>query len=123
MKDRPKCFPKPLLGEHLGYYKWKLTSFFDYISKDGTVYTAPKGFITDGKSIPGLVLSIVGGHWGGLGSWIAVIHDILCREKTVSRLKADRIFLEGLERSGVGWLKRNTMYRFLRASSIILRKK
>ena len=47
----------------------------------------------------------VGNH--GMAS---VLHDHLCEYKGVSRKTADKIFLEAMENSGVGWLKRRTMY-------------
>lgn len=123
MNNRPKCFPKPLLLEFLGYNKFRLTHDFEYIAKDGTVYKTYTDSITDGRSIPKLVKSIIGGNWAGVWGWISAIHDELCKSKIVSRLKADRVFLEGAKVSGINSFKAHVAYRFLRAFAIILRKK
>ena len=102
--------------------KWFTTFMsFSYISRDNTIYIIPAGVDTDFASIPRAfrrILSRTGRH-----DKAAVLHDYLCEYKIVPRKKADRIFLEAMEVLGVGWLKRNIMYRAVRTYSIATFKK
>jgi hypothetical protein len=102
--------------------KWfKLISSFDYYADDGRIWTVPSGIDTDFASIPrGLrwLIPRVGDH-----GMAAVLHDWLCEKKIVPRKRADKLFLEGMKTSGVGWIKRRTMYFAVRSYSIISFKK
>jgi hypothetical protein len=71
----------------------------------------PIGFVTDFASIPRVGRVLITGH--GKDRWGAVVHDYLYSIGH-SRKGADRVFLEALEVSGVGWLKRRAMYRAVR---------
>ncbi|TSA28619.1 DUF1353 domain-containing protein [bacterium] len=73
----------------------------------------PKGFITDGASIPSFAWSIIGGPLGKYAP-AAIVHDFCYKYKLYVRLKCDRIFLEAMKVLGVGWWKRGTMYNFVR---------
>ena len=102
--------------------KWfELERSFLYIAKDGTKYDIPIGINTDFATIPrGIrwLIPRVGNH-----GMAAVMHDWLCEKHIVSRKKADKLFLEAMTISGVGWLKRRVMYFGVRSYSIISMKK
>jgi len=55
---------------------------FQYTSLGGVTYTAPKGMITDGKSVPRIFwgLHIAGSPFTGPARRPAIIHDRLCQE-------------------------------------------
>lgn len=73
------------------------------------VIKVPKGFVTDGASIPKIFWSIIGGPWGKYG-YAAVVHDYLYHIKIYTRKKSDKIFLEAMGVLGVSKWKRITMY-------------
>lgn len=75
----------------------------------------PVGFVTDFASVPRLPL--VYGLAGDTGHKSAVVHDYLCRTKTVKRSLADKVFREALEVEGVPSWRRNLMYLGVRIGS------
>lgn len=102
--------------------KWFITlSTFSYYSKDKEKYTIPVNTNTDFASIPRIFRGII--SRSGNHTMSAVFHDWLCEYNIVARKKADKLFLESLEISGVGWIKRRMMYMGVRAYSIIMFKR
>lgn len=110
-------FPDPLefreAGHRNGSMLLQLTHSYRFFSSLGTV-RVPKGFVTDGASIPRVfwnILSPFGDYFGA-----AVIHDFLYSKfnKDFSRDEADAIFLEGMTASGVPFLRRTTIYTAVR---------
>lgn len=72
----------------------------------------PKGFLTDGASVPRIFWSIIP-PWGIYGN-AAIIHDYLCKEKTIIKdgvrvhiknKEIDDIFLDAMTVSGTGIIK------------------
>lgn len=78
----------------------------------GNVISVPIGFTTDFASIPRAARSII----PRLGKHLqaAIVHDLLYATKTVSRKRADEIFLEAMEVLGVPRWKRFSMYYSVR---------
>lgn len=81
----------------------------------GEKITVPKGFITDGASVPSFL-------WGwpfDLSPWgpyakAAVLHDWLYAEQALTKLEADNTFLEAMEALGISEFKRNVMFKAVR---------
>lgn len=91
---------------------WEVMEDFEYHvgSEDSNeVIKVPKGFITDGASIPKIFWSFIGGQWGKYG-YAAVLHDFLYHTKIYTRKKSDQIFLEAMGVLGVPKWKRLLMY-------------
>ncbi len=91
----------------------ELTARFRYICNDTTVIDVPKGYVTDGASIPRLAWRLVGGPWSGLYKWAAVVHDYTYTSSFFGhdgRQRADEVFLEAMYYSGVCYVKRQGMY-------------
>ncbi len=83
------------------------------VAADGMEIIVHEGFRTYLASIPRAFRSItpqVGKHIP-----IAIVHDFLYRHPVLSRAEADAIFLAGMEHLGVYWLRRQAMYRAVRA--------
>ena len=98
---------------------WEVAESFEYHvgSEDSNeIIKVPKGFITDGASIPKIFWSIIGGPWGKYG-YAAVVHDYLYYKHIYTRRRSDQIFLEAMEVLGVSKWKRNTMYVAVRMFS------
>ena len=101
-------YPQTVLGKR-GYL---LTE--DFVYRNIKVF---KGFFTDGATIPRLLWRIMGHPFMSLYVTAAVIHDFLYSnlcELNINREQADLIFLEILEKWGVGPIKRKTIYRAVR---------
>ena len=99
------------------FRKQELLVPFTYIARDGESYTTPKGFLSDGASIPKIAWSVIGSPWVGNYVGAAVIHDYLCESGIVSRKKADEVFLEIMEECNVPLLKRKLIYWAVRVWS------
>ena len=95
----PKLQPLPLRGWFQAR-RWLLLEDWQY---RGIVI--PKGFITDGASVPRIL------YWlfepTGILFIPAILHDYFYATKSVSRADADRIFRENVIKEGcwlAGWL-------------------
>lgn len=93
-----------IMGSH---YRYKVL---------GRLIDIPKGFITDLASVPRIFKNIVNSY-GKNYTRAAVVHDYLYSvgyKLGISRLEADKIFLEIMKERGVGLIKRQAMYRAVR---------
>jgi putative uncharacterized protein FNV0804 len=82
---------------------------------NGYRITVPKGFITDLASVPRSFWIIFPPF--GKYTPAAVIHDFLYSKYNttgINRTLSDKIFLHIMKELGVGFLKRNAMYRAVR---------
>jgi hypothetical protein len=111
-------FPDVLIfrdaGMRGGSRVFELMERYRYLPESGERVFVPAGFLTDGASIPRAFWSLfspVGKCFGA-----AIIHDYLYSPGNTSRtrLEADRIFLQAMTDSGVGWMTRQTIYRAIR---------
>ena len=86
------------------------------LSKDKTVeslgysITVKKGFDFDGASIPKWLWSIYGSPLNGNYVVASLIHDGLYASQKVSKRVSDKIFLDIMKQSNVGYIKRTSMY-------------
>ena len=86
------------------------------LSKDKTVkslgysVTVKKGFDFDGASIPKWLWSIYGSPLNGNYVVASLIHDGLYASQKLSKSISDRIFLDAMKQSNVGYIKRTSMY-------------
>lgn len=91
-----------ILEEDLVYYSTHLKA----------TITVPKGFITDGASIP------IGARWlfpfGGKKMQAAVVHDYLYRTGEYSKAEADYVFKEAMKVMGVTSWRVTVMYNAVR---------
>lgn len=103
----------------LNWRVWRLEQDFSYEVGDkgtGKVITVPKGFETDGASVPQFLWSLFPA-WGSY-SRAAVIHDLLCHlincgvphPEAPTRRDADLIFLEAMKVCGTGPVTRTILY-------------
>ena len=90
------------------------------LSKDKTVeslgysVTVKKGFDFDGASIPKWLWSIYGSPLNGNYVVASLIHDGLYASQKVSKSVSDKIFLDIMKQSSVGYIKRTSMYLAVR---------
>lgn len=89
-----------------------LAPFGYYSAILGQEVWVEEGFETDFASVPRLPFIFL--VLGNLGKRAAVIHDKLYRESGVSRAKADAVFSEALQASGMGAMRRGAMWTGLR---------
>jgi len=92
--------------------EWEVMEDFEYhvgAEDSNEIIKIPKGFVTDGASIPRLCWSFIGGPWGKYG-YAAILHDYLCVTKPFPQSKSDYIFYEAMGVLGVPKWKRLIMY-------------
>lgn len=93
--------------------EWVVLNPIMYCSQAGRTYGIPAGFITDLASIPAILRPLFNPNDDGRKA--AVLHDSRYCIKHGTRKDADDLFLEALERCGVGFLRRWAMYAGVRA--------
>jgi hypothetical protein len=93
--------------------EWVVLNPLMYESLAGRTYGIPAGFITDLASIPAFLRPLFNPNDDGRKA--AVLHDSRYCIKHGTRKAADDLFLEALERCGVGFLRRWAMYTGVRA--------
>ena len=76
----------------------------------GYKITIKKGFDFDGASIPKWLWSIYGSPLNGNYVVASLIHDGLYASQKVSKSVSDKIFLDVMKQSKVGYIKRTSMY-------------
>lgn len=121
-------FKTPLIVKPFGKGQWQLKSNLDYETKTGFLISVKRGFITDLASIPRplrLLFSVNGNHREA-----AVLHDWLYANKgkivnerngqktTLCRASSDKLFLEAMQVSGVGFLRSWAMYLGVRIGGV-----
>ena len=118
-----KHFPDPLNGKFIGKNQWAILTNFRYHSPKYNTITVPKGFVSDGASIPSIMWGIIGSPWSGKYPHAALVHDYLYFSQRFSRKISDEIFLEAMSILGVNWFKRRLMFRAVRTFGWLCWKK
>jgi hypothetical protein len=85
-----------------------------YTDPAGKMWSAPKGFISDGASIPRAFWSIVGGPWDGPYRNAAIVHDHYCVTKSEPSLAVHRMFYAACRAEGVSEVKAKVLYTAVR---------
>ena len=113
-------FTDHLLLEDLGDEHFELLQRFRYRVGDESsneIIDVPRGFITDFASVPRLFWNVIPPY--GKHGKAAVVHDYLYGTNGLygrySRARCDAIFLEAMAVLGVGVIRRQIMFRAVRA--------
>jgi hypothetical protein len=93
-----------------GTHRVKLLEDLIFIDSKFKRWTAPKGSIVDGATIPAEFQSIIGTPYGGAYTLASVIHDVACEEQSESWQEVHRAFYDGMLASGVDKDKASLMY-------------
>jgi len=112
-------FVGEIILKKIDYKSYEVCEELWYITKVGVRIIVPKGFLTDGASIPRLAWRIIGSPFTGKYTGGSLVHDWLYHTQTCTRSYADSIFKEAMEVSGVSWLKRNSMWLAVRTFGFI----
>lgn len=116
-----KPFPDPVRLKDAGMRGssrvFSLLRDFRYYSPKHGVITVPKGFKTDGASVP----RVFWGLFDPFGPWFpaALVHDFLYSRVSdafgdFNRAIADRVFLDAMTDAGVDSLRRRIIYMAVR---------
>ncbi len=80
-------------------------------------YTVPKGYVTDGASIPRAIWSIIGSPYQPQFIRAAIIHDLMCnqydalpKKSKIHLITMSELFYHILRHNGVSRLKAKLMY-------------
>lgn len=87
-----------------------LVQDFAYIEPSGKRWTAPKGAVVNGASIPQSLWSIIGGPFEGPFRNASVVHDVGCDEQTESWEDVHRMFHDACRCGGVSSQKAKLLY-------------
>lgn len=104
-------FQGPLdIRMHSGSREGTLLAPFVYIDPRGKSWTAPKGAVVDGASIPKVFWSLVGGPWDDKYREASVVHDYYCDTRSEPWKEVHRAFYEAMLANGVDSTKAKIMY-------------
>lgn len=92
---------------------WEVDEPFQYHVDNNEVIWIPKGYLTDGATIPRFLWTIIGHPLQGYAQ-AAVIHDFCYGKRLYSRKRSDEIFLEAMAVLEVPRWKRRVIFRALR---------
>jgi hypothetical protein len=81
-----------------------------YIDPEGTAWTVPAGFRTDGASIPQLAWSVIGAPFNGPYLDAAIVHDFGCERHPTSWQNVHRLFYLGMRAKQLDLLRSKIMY-------------
>lgn len=123
--------------------QYKLTDDYTYrYKKDGAIYsiTVPKGYVTDGASVPRLFWSLTGIHPDGLIRAPALIHDFIYDHRgrlpwgsqhdvelqqvirhVWTRKEADKLFAVMMRDAGMSKIRRRLAYLAVRGFAMTWR--
>lgn len=87
---------------------------FCYVDPNGKKWTAPKGSIINGASIPQPLWSIVGSPYTGDYRRASIVHDVACNDPTVQRKDADIMFYHACLAGGCSFLEAELLYAGVR---------
>lgn len=88
----------------------ELTEDFFFVDANGLVWSAPKGSIVDGASIPRFFWRYIGSPFVGKYRNASVIHDVYCQTKSRPHKQVHKVFLEMMLVSGVDKDEASKMY-------------
>lgn len=121
-------FKTPLIARSYRKGEWKLEASLLYETNTGFLIEVKEGFITDLASIPRpltIFFNVNGNHRKAatLHDWLYANKGKITNEKTgkkttLSRLNADKLFLEAMSKTGVGFLRRWAMYLGVRVGGV-----
>ncbi len=101
----------------LGHDHWRVLTPFSYKIDEESWVTIPKGYLTDGASVPRLFWNMIP-PWGVYGQ-AAVVHDLLCEYLSVvrngkpvliTRKECDAVLNQAMQNLGVPTLQRWLIY-------------
>lgn len=94
------------------FYVNKDYSYGFQAGKDVIIWAVPKGFASDGGSVPGILQSSVSVLGPAFEAYI--IHDYLYWQGKYTRKECDLIFLAALNASETGWWQKKKIYAGVR---------
>lgn len=93
-----------------GERRMRLLEDFAYVDPKGKTWLAPKGYVTDGASIPRVLWTLVGAPYEGQYREAAVIHDYYCDTKSAPHQDVHRIFYYANRAAGVSDFYSKVLY-------------
>jgi hypothetical protein len=107
-------FSQPIDVQLLDGRLVKLLNAVTYFDPADKQWTAPKGFTSDGASIPQAFWSLVGGPWDGPYRNAAIVHDRYCVSRSEPSPAVHLMFYRACRASGVGKIKSKILYAAVR---------
>lgn len=92
----------------------RLLNDVSYFDPNGKEWIAPKGYVTDGASIPKVFWSLVGGPFDDQYREAALIHDVYCDSKSQPWQDVHRVFYYANRAAGVSEFKSKVLYYAVR---------
>lgn len=87
---------------------------FWYLDPDGRKWTAPKGSVVNGASIPRPLWVTVGSPYTGDYRRASIVHDVACDDSTVNRKDADVMFYHACLAGGCSVAQARLLYAGVR---------
>jgi hypothetical protein len=111
---RQRQYFEPFIGElilrPLDGTRMEIMQDFYFKDKADRLWKAPKGYQTDGASIPRALWTIVGSPYTGKYLKAAVIHDVYCELRSRESKLVHKTFYDGMIAAGVENMQAKVMY-------------
>lgn len=104
----------PIIQQQADGRHYRVVSDFRAPAVRGWLYMVLAGFVYDGASVPRIFWRLIGSPFTGLYAPAALVHDVLYGAQVTTRKEADGVFLALMKVYGVGFVKRQLIYRALR---------
>ncbi|MCK0127107.1 DUF1353 domain-containing protein [Erythrobacter sp. F6033] len=91
----------------------QLLSRFSFRDPQGLLWSVPKGYKSDGASIPRAVWALAGGPWAGSYKDAAIIHDYYCDTMSRSWEATHKVFHHGMLARGVDPVEAKIKYEIV----------
>ena len=93
-----------------GSNRVKLLEELVFIDSHGKKWTAPKGYVVDGATIPEFFQGFIGTPYGGQYVLASVIHDVAYEKQLGTWQEVHQVFYDAMLASGVEATKASLMY-------------
>jgi DNA-binding transcriptional regulator/RsmH inhibitor MraZ len=110
LAQQPGTFSSLPQLEFFAAQRARLLSAFTFVDRNSQVWSVPRGYVTDGASIPRFLWSLVGGPFTGIYLDAAIIHDYFCDNMKRSWQSTHRVFYEGMIARGVSKTQAQSFY-------------
>lgn len=90
-----------ITDELTGKTLFELTHYYEYIDSNGIRWVAPKGYQSDGASIPDQLKSITGGSFDQRHVYASIVHDYYSCMRVRSEFRTHEVFYYGLRAKGI----------------------
>ena len=94
-----------------GQMRVRLLASLVWQDPDGDMFVVPRGYVSDGASVPKVLWSLSGGPFDEAYVRAAILHDWQCERRVQTSDQVHERFYRGMRADNVSWLVARSFYR------------